>query len=180
MVETEQGEFVAALIRRREEVRDEIAKTDEERAYLRSEYMRRDGQLQHKTEVLEAEVKHIEELLKLRNALPSADAQPEGSPARMGSDNVGDAAYEILRSEGRGLHYSELLARLNSSGILVRGRNPGATLVSRLIRDRRFARPERRGVYALREWNPTASDVGARKRTRRRRSRAKVRGQGSA
>lgn len=57
-----------------------------------------------------------------------------------------DVAYDILKREGD-LYYERLLAALQSDGVTVPGRNPGANLIAHMGRDPRFKRTGR-GTYA--------------------------------
>jgi hypothetical protein len=167
MLQTTEGELLRLLRERREQLRSEAARIDEERAYLQAEYTRREAQLRDRVERLEKELHFIDQMLELRDG-----ATPERQPLapRLKGRRIEDAVYSLLASERRGLHYKVILERLGTDGIPVSGRNPAATLVARLIRDGRFSRPKQRGVYALREWAPNARDVGSRaKRSRARR-----------
>ncbi len=169
MTQSTESEFVTLLRDRGEQLRSEAAKIDEQRAYLQAEYTRREAQLRERVERLEEELLHIDQILELRDG-----SRPQGqvSPPPISKvRNIEDAVYNMLASEGHGIHYRTILERLNGSGVVVPGKNPGATLVSQLIRDGRFSRPKQRGVYALREWAPNAKNVGARGRKPRRRTR---------
>jgi hypothetical protein len=179
MIQTGEDEFTRLLQERCRELGSEIARLDEERAYLQAEYTRRESQLRERVERLEKELMHVHQILELRDgARPVAPKRV--STARVEERRIEDAVYDLLASERQGLHYSEILSRVSNAGILVSGRNPGATLVSRLIRDRRFSRPEQRGVYALREWAPDARDVGSRRKRQRGNTPRSISGQGLA
>lgn len=87
----------------------------------------------------------------------------EGSDRRYGPRGGQwlEAAYLLLRNEGRPLHYRELLDRLRDEGYEIGGSATEANLVTRLNRDSRFRRVGR-GVYAvdgLQMENSTSRDM---------------------
>lgn len=167
MCSSSDTEFVTVLRARRNELKQAIELGQQELAHLRSEFKRHESEMSDRLELLEKESQYVEGLLVLRDGSGMELVQGgdgEGQPAR----SVQDIVHAMLQREGEGLHYSEIVKRLAASGILLGGANAGATLISRLTGDKRFARPKARGVYALREWNPNASDVGTRKRRKAR------------
>ena len=69
-----------------------------------------------------------------------------------------DAAERYLREIGKhGVHFRGIANELLRDGVELRGRDPASTLVAYMVGDKqgRFCRPERRGVYALREFWPS-------------------------
>jgi hypothetical protein len=179
MIQTGEDEFTRLLQERYRELGSEIARVDEERAYLQAEYTRRESQLRDRVERLEKELMHVHQILELRDGARPVTPK-RVSTVRAKERGIEDAVYGLLASERRGLHYSEILSGLSNAGIPVPGRNPGASLVSRLIRDGRFSRPEKRGVYALREWAPDARDVGSRRKRQREQRRRRLPAKGLA
>jgi hypothetical protein len=71
--------------------------------------------------------------------------------AGVSGSELEDAAYAAAMSldpRRQGFHYEDLKRRLSSSGIAIRGKNPGQTLRTLLARSPRFrARPGRKGLW---------------------------------
>lgn len=66
-----------------------------------------------------------------------------------------DVIYEILQESGRPMHYREILNAVNSTGVIVRGKDPSNTVIAYIGRYKsRFTKaPEiGRGYYKLKEW----------------------------
>lgn len=82
---------------------------------------------------------------------------------------VCDIAVEILgERNGESMYYKELAHEVTKRGGILNGATPWATLTARMIQDGRFVRPTAKGFYALRRDYPTARNVGARLKGRRR------------
>lgn len=128
---------------------------------LRAE-QRRVGEL---VGVKEAQLKNIDELLAMEGETSGTNGRSDG-PGTTVSTFL-DVTVEVLRNARAGIHYRELLEQLNTRGVNVPGRDPGANLLAHLGRDARFVRVGR-GTYGLK---------GAHKeiRTRRRVTRKRVR-----
>jgi len=120
-------------------------------------------QIEEQISVKEAQLRNLDELLAL-----------EGVPRLTGPGENGvratpvsflDAAAEIVGESASGVHYQELLAALNSRGINVPGRDPGANLIAHITRDERFVRTGR-GTYGLGAKHVAASPPTRRIRPR--------------
>lgn len=111
-------------------------------------------QVEERISVKEVQLRNLDELLALEGVTGSRGAAENG--VRSAPASFLDAAAEIVGESPAGVHYQELLATLNSRGINVPGRDPGANLIAHLTRDERFVRTGR-GTYGLREKHAAAS-----------------------
>ena len=59
-----------------------------------------------------------------------------------------DATVEVLRQNGRPLHYRQIYAEVTNMGVYVTGKDPAATLLARFSRDPRIERVSS-GTYRL-------------------------------
>lgn len=112
--------------------------------------------------VKEAQLKNIDELL----AMEGEPNGPGESPAISMSTFL-DVTVEVLRDSRAGIHYKELLEHLNTRGVNVPGRDPGANLLAHLGRDARFVRVGR-GTYGLKGAH---KEIRTRRRAPRKRAR---------
>lgn len=150
---------------------------------LQADYERLQGRRQHLQDRLEATERELEELVQ-RLAHVQALLGPDLSgtvisgpetvedlsqePERADSSDPVEVAYAVLEERpGEPVYYRDLAAFVVERGGELPGADPAQTLVSRLVRDKRFIRPFRRGYYALRIHYPRAKNVGARKQTGR-------------
>ena len=116
---------------------------DEELQELRARQCELGEAIAHK----EGQLRNLRELLD-SEGYAMEDARGEDRPP---NGSIGDAAFALIKEIGQPVYYKELAERLGESGVTIRGRDPGANLISHLARDRRFARVAR-GTYALSEW----------------------------
>lgn len=79
------------------------------------------------------------------------------------SSHISDAVHQVLEERGEPVYYQELAREIQLRGVAIGGQTPANTMLAHLSRDGRFYRPAR-GTYALREWNPKARNVGARRK----------------
>jgi hypothetical protein len=119
--------------------------------------------LETRKKPLEDSLFHIEALLKIEGH------EMERSPARTPPDrsdvshidtSINDAAYALLQQSHEPIHYKEIAERLQSRNVIIPGKNPSATLLSRISRDKRFKRAKKRGVYALSVWRTRSKHSG--------------------
>ncbi len=86
-------------------------------------------------------------------------------------ESIADLAAQVLHEHrGKPMYYKDLAKEVERLGGQISGSTPGATLVARLVLDDRFVRPTSKGFYGLRADFPTARNVGARRRSARRRA----------
>ena len=148
-----------------------------------------DGQLQkilrEENDKLEAEMKSIQERISsdqtrlreivvlldhVKGILSSSSQGSESSDqvTMRDSTSAEDIAEKILKGNNKTpMYYKDIAEKIRSMGGDLPGENPGALLVSRLVRDKRFVRPSRKGFYALRDDYPEAKNIGQRRKYRR-------------
>lgn len=103
--------------------------------------------------IKEAQLRNLDELLSMEGAGPVVSSSADG--VRPGVSFL-DRAAEVLSGSRAGMHYRELVERLNADGVNVPGQDPGANLIAHLTRDARFVRVGR-GTYGLRNVHKVAS-----------------------
>jgi hypothetical protein len=145
-------QYVDALREKRQAVWEELEE-------LRAEQKR----VAERVGVKEAQLRNLDELLSMEGAGPAVSNGADG--VRSGVSFL-DRAVEVLAETRGGLHYRELVERLNADGVNVPGQDPGANLIAHLTRDARFIRVGR-GTYGLRNVHKAAAS--GRTATRRRR-----------
>ena len=105
-------------------------------------------------------IRHVDGLLR-PNSTTENDSNDVPTP---GDPDICDIVVEILEERaGEPAHYKLLAAEVKARGGKISSANPASVLLTRLVRDDRFVRPERRGFYALKNDHPDAANVGARK-----------------
>ncbi|MDD5093738.1 MAG: HTH domain-containing protein [Dehalococcoidia bacterium] len=140
----------SALLTKRQGLRGEINRIDAEASRLQDEYSKKLGQLQSLRKQLEEAIQHVDALLKIEGgiyepvALTGVKAdEPAIAPA--------DIAFGILEEQGKPMHYRDIAAEVKKRGTDLLGKDPAATLLTKLSRDDRFKRISR-GTYALSAW----------------------------
>jgi hypothetical protein len=153
----EEVQYVDALREKRQAVWEELEA-------LRAEQKR----VAERVGVKEAQLRNLDELLSMEGAGQAVSNSADG--VRPGVSFL-DRAAEVLSGTRAGMHYRELVERLNADGVNVPGQDPGANLIAHLTRDARFVRVGR-GTYGLRNVHKGASS--GRPATRRRRKSART------
>lgn len=154
-----------ALVWKRAGLTQELKELDAAISRLQEEYSTRLGQLQARKRPLEDALYHVEALLRLEGQEVETSARTGGGvamPAAVAAASVTDAVVSLLEELHRPMHYKDIAARLQAGGTYVPGRDPAATLLSRMSRDTRFKRIKKRGTYGLSTWrarNPRFQDV---------------------
>jgi HB1/ASXL restriction endonuclease-like protein with HTH domain len=146
--------FVDELLARHRQLTSEV----EEEAARAQQLL---AEVEKKRQALEA----LEKLIRIEGAaLPDEPRSLVAFPPTVRvSSPISDAAYEVLQERGMPVYYQELARELQLRGVVIGGQTPANTMLAHLSRDDRFYRPAR-GTYALREWNPKARNVGARRK----------------
>jgi hypothetical protein len=146
-----------ALLWRRAELARELKALDGSIHDLQTEYSRRLEELRAQKKPLEDALHHVDALLRFEGhhvkPLPTAGDRcaPPVVPLRtLGS--VTDIAVDLLEQRDEPMHFRDMAAVLQGRGVYIPGKDPAATLLSRMSRDSRFKRTKRRGVYALSVW----------------------------
>ena len=129
--------------------------------------------LESKQAKILSQLRHVRGLLGIsESGGESSDGALEGRGAYTGSRryDVCDIAAKILAERNKEpMYYKDLAAEVLNRGGNMGGATPEATLVSRITKDNRFVRPQRKGFYALQEDYPGAISVGARNSSSRQR-----------
>ena len=137
-------EIAQALSASRDDIIEELGRIDQ---YI--------SQKNEEINLLRNRKKHWEEILIHIEALFSADnnqvdKQVPGEAAN--SVSITDAAFAFLERTHSPKHYKEIARKLQADNVYIPGKNPSATLLSRISRDKRFKRGKKRGEYALSVW----------------------------
>ena len=138
------------LLRKRASIAAHLNDLDELLATLATEYAtRRREILNERRSTLEA-LGHVEGLMRMeRIAAPSFETPPSNLVDKGSSL---ECAIQLLKGKGHEMHYRQIAETLQSLGHEIPGRDPAATLLTRMSRDPRFRRGTGRGSYALSEW----------------------------
>jgi len=154
-----------ALFLKRAEVARELKELDAVISSLQREYFLRLEQLQSQKKSLQDALHHVEALLRFDAEHTRHSPSIVDDRARLlitAETSVTDAAFSLLEELHQPMHYKHIAAKLQERNAYIPGRNPAATLLSRMSRDNRFVRTEKRGTYALLTWRlpnrqPTSS-----------------------
>lgn len=144
-----------ALQIKRENLTKELSELNSISSRIQEEYTRKLEELQIQKKPLEDALQHIEALLRFEGQYVN-NGQVDVSAniiVQAGSNSTpNDAAFDLLTELHQPLHYKELTARLKERNVFIPGKDPAATLLSRISRDKRFKRAKKRGIYALSSW----------------------------
>jgi len=143
------------LLAKREDLIRKLQDIENFTAKLKDEYSDKFSELQLQRKPLEEALFHIGALLRLDGHEiddSGTGNASHGAPIVAISTSVTDAAYDLLKQAHQPMHYQEITKKLQDSNVHIPGKNPSATLLSRISRDRRFKRTKKRGVYALSVW----------------------------
>lgn len=141
-----------ALLWKRSDLAGRLRQMDAAISRVRREYVSRLEHLQAQKKPLEDALYHVEALLRFERQGAAGEAEVAGDTPPVGisvKESLTDAAIGLLEDAGRPMHYKDLAARLQQSGFYIPGRDPAATLLSRITRDGRFKRAKKRGTYTL-------------------------------
>jgi hypothetical protein len=133
----------------------------------------------------ERELKLIVELLRVRGISSSETVGGESSEANLmqgaidesngEAPRLGDAVVDILRAAGQPLHIREVVSRVREKGLSIPGRGEPANLIVHIRTHPEIVRPVR-GMYGLREWGISDSQVVGVRRRRLKRRRSQTSG----
>ena len=143
------------LLLRRESLIIELKELDTSILRVQEEYSANLEQLQTKKKQGREALHHIEALLRFEGHYVNDSQYAENEVSKGGvaaGTSVTDAVFGLLEEVHRPLHYKEMAAKLLDRSVFIPGKNPEATLLSRINRDSRFKRAKKRGVYALSTW----------------------------
>lgn|GEM_PF-3599386 len=160
------------LLAKRKNYIEELRNIDMAIVQLKNEYSKKVDELEQKKKLPEEGLQHIDALLKLEGKIINDNInnpiKHNGSSLNETS-SITEAVFSILEEMQKPMHYQEITKRMQDKGIYIPGKNPSATLLSRINRDKRFKRTTKRGTYALAAWKVRVGKV------RRRRKRGKRR-----
>ena len=155
------------LLGRRREHIGALEEIDSEIAELQRKLSEKIDDARRRRQPIEEALSHLDALLQIEGW---AEAQEDGlhHSGFLGSNGKApiEAAYDLLTTLGKPLHYRELALRISESGVHLGGKDPAATLLSRMSRDDRFRRGPERGLYGLASWRMRKSS--SRKRSSKR------------
>jgi len=142
------------LLVRRESLLEELRKLDAMISQLHQDYSAKLHDLQTRRKPAEEALHHIEALLRFEGYIDTDQSGHDftGEKDVVAAASVTDAVFRLLEELRQPLHYKDIVLRLQGKGIYVPGRDPAATLLSRINRDNRFKRTTKRGVYGLSTW----------------------------
>lgn len=144
-----------ALQIKREILAKELSELNSVSSKIQEEYTRKLDELQSQKKPLEEALQHIDALLRFEgNNVNYGKAGVRASIRVQANTNSTptDAAFDLFTELHQPLHYKELTAKLQEKNVFIPGKDPAATLLSRINRDSRFKRTKKRGVYALSSW----------------------------
>jgi len=127
------------------------------------------------TRLLQSRRKSCQEVLTHIEALLNADAHNVNNrvdTGMVGLVSVTDAAFDVLQRTHSFTHYKEIAKKLQEENVTIPGKNPAATLLSRIIRDGRFKRGTKRGEYGLSIWRTRSKKSDTRRTSRQHRTKS--------
>jgi len=157
------------LLAKRQALLEELQNIDLAISKLKEEVSQKIEELEKNKKLPEEGLQHIDALLKLEGiALNNLrnNSVTHGALALNDGSSITNAVFNILEKMHRPMHYKELTKKIQKKGIRIPGKNPSATLLSRINRDERFKRTEKRGTYALATWRVRTGKVKRRKRNK--------------
>jgi len=169
--ENSQIQVKDALLLKRKAFLKEINNIDLAISQLKEESAKKIQELQEKKKSPEEGLQHIDALLRMEGLIINNKGNNSLSPTKSTLNNsasIMDVVFNLLEKIHKPMHYIELTHKLQEEGIYVPGKNPSATLLSRINRDKRFKRTPRRGTYALCTWRVRSGKARRRKRAKKR------------
>lgn len=128
-----------------------LKEMDTNMSNLEQEHSQKIEQLKIKKKFLEDAIQHIRALLHFEGY--QVEESAEGSAIfAFEALPIADSVFSLLEELHKPLHYKEITSMIQERNINIPGKNPAATLLSRINRDKRFKRCKNRGVYALSTW----------------------------
>jgi hypothetical protein len=169
--ENSQKQIKDALLLKRKAFIEEIKNIDLAISQLKKEFSERIEEFEHKKKFPEEGLQHIDALLRLEGIIINNEGNNSLSPKKSTLNNsasITDAVFNLFEKVHKPMHYMELTHKLREEGIYIPGKNPSATLLSRINRDKRFKRIPKRGTYALCTWRVRSGKVRRRKKAKKR------------
>jgi hypothetical protein len=156
-----QTDVKEALFLKRAELTRELKELDAIISSLQQEYTLRLERLLVQKKPLEDALYHVEALLRFE--APSIEdstviGHVSTTPTSIARTSVTDAVLNLLEELHQPMHYKDIAAKLQERNTYIPGKNPSATLLSRMSRDNRFKRTKKRGMYALSTWRARSAE----------------------
>jgi hypothetical protein len=146
--------LTSALTEEYESLINKLKEMDTNISNLEQEHSQKLEQLRIKKKVLEEAIQHIRALLHFEGY--QVDHYKENGDSSevftLETLSIADSAFALLEELHKPLHYKEITSMIQERNINIPGKNPAATLLSRINRDKRFRRSKNRGVYILSTW----------------------------
>jgi hypothetical protein len=157
--ETETG-LGESLLYKLAELTKQIKELNANISRVQEGYYRQLEQLQSQKKPLEDALHHVKALLQFEGQYekigPSSSTY--GSTTAIAkTSSITDAAFNLLEEQHQPMHYKDIAAKLQETNTYVPGKDPAATLLTRMTRDHRFKRTKKRGVYILSTWRVSDS-----------------------
>ncbi|MEW6034686.1 MAG: hypothetical protein AB1603_07525 [Chloroflexota bacterium] len=143
-----------ALLARHTDLTGALKEIDATISRVQDEFSEKLEQLQAQKRPLHEAMQHIEALLRFEGYYMSSNGNVDtnNSGAVAAGISITDAVFSLLEEIGQPTHYKDITSRLLARNIHIPGKDPAATLLSRINRNNRFKRTKKRGVYALSTW----------------------------
>ena len=148
----------AVLLVKRDNLIVELKQIDEAISQVQEEYSMNIERLQEQKKPPQEALQHVEALLKLEENTSSNrdDIKRANAAIGTGAAYIIDATFNLLEELHQPMHYKDITSDLQERRIYIPGKDPSATLLSKMSRDSRFKRVKR-GTYALSTWRIRAS-----------------------
>jgi hypothetical protein len=152
---TLQSNLAESLMSKRQTLLKQLNELDSKTALIQEEYLKKIQELQKQKKSIEEALFHVEALLKIdgynideRQQIAGVD-KPTNTSANV---SINDLVCNLLTEVNKPIHFRDITNRLLAKNIQIPGKDPAATLLTRISRDDRFKRTRIRGVYALSDW----------------------------
>jgi hypothetical protein len=151
--QTEAGALTiaAVLLTRRNEIKAALKRLDQQLIEAKQRLDECERVIALERRPLSDALEHLDAFLRLEGYDPPDEPSTVVETSRVSSESITDAALALLEHRRHPLHYKEIAAVLSET-LLIPGRDPAATLLTRMSRDSRFKRGPTRGTYALAHW----------------------------
>lgn len=156
-----QTDVKESLLLKRAELTGELKELDAIISRVQQEYSLRLKRLLVQKKPLEDALYHVEVLLRFegQHTKDSPNIVDDSATPLIGARaSVTDAVLNLLEELHQPMHYKDITTKLQERNTYIPGKNPAATLLSRMSRDKRFKRTKKRGMYALSTWRVRSAE----------------------
>jgi len=144
-----------ALLYKLAELTRQLKELDTTIFRVQEEYYVRLEQLQAQKKPLEDALHHVKALLQIEGhyeKIGPNSGDYSATSAIVAGSSITDAAFNLLEELHQPMHYKGIAAQLQERNAYIPGKNPAATLLTRMSRDNRFKHTKKRGMYVLSTW----------------------------